>query len=102
MRKSITKDDPKKAWEAWRTKQAEFLEDSRPLSKRDLSDLFNFLKLKGASSCDHTLEATKLFLHGRKLPADKILVWLRQHGGHCDCEVIYNVDDRFRKPGRVA
>ena len=95
MSKDITGDEPKKAYAAWKKQQAEQMEDSMPLSKRDLSDLFDFLKRKGTPSCDHTLEATTQFLRRRKLPADKILSWLRQHGGYCDCEVIYNVEDKF-------
>jgi hypothetical protein len=101
MSDDITEDEPRKAYEAWKKEQAKQLGDSMPLSKRDLSDLFDFLKREGAPSCGHTLETTTLFLRRRKLPTEKILPWLCQQGGHCDCEVIYNVEDKFGETVRT-
>jgi hypothetical protein len=102
MSKKSNDDAARKAYEAGRKQQAALLEDARPLSKRDLCQLFDCLNRKGASSCDHTLKATTEFLRDRKLPADKILPWLRGLGGHCDCEVIYNVEDKFSELVRPA
>ncbi len=102
MSKGTSENEPKKAWEAWKRQQSKQIEQSMPLSKQDLRGLFDFLKRKNVPPCDHTLEETIRFLRERNLPADKILPWLRQQGGfrqqggYCDCEVIYNVEDKFR------
>lgn len=96
MSKKNNNDAVRRAYETGRKQQAIQLENSMPLSKQDLDQLFDCLHRQDASSCDHTLKATTKFLRERKLPADKILPWLRELGGHCDCEVIYNVEDKFR------
>jgi hypothetical protein len=31
----------------------------------------------------------------RPLKLDAAVAWLRENGGFCDCEVIYNVDEKF-------
>ncbi len=31
--------------------------------------------------------------HG--LDVERIVSWLRKHGGYCDCEVLANVEDKF-------
>jgi hypothetical protein len=39
--------------------------------------------------------AELLSLKKRGLEVERIVPWLREYGGYCDCEVIYNVDDTF-------
>lgn len=46
-----------------------------------------------AERCDHSLRLTTVFLEANKLPADSVIQWLRDHGGHCDCEVVANIED---------
>jgi hypothetical protein len=65
------------------------------MSHHDLRDLFDFLDRHDAPPCDHTLRKTVDFLKNRKIDSEKILPWLREHGGYCDCEVIFNVEDKF-------
>jgi len=65
------------------------------LSLQDLRELFDHLDREGAPPCDHTLRETEAFLRSRGLNVERVLPWLREHGGYCDCEVIYNVDDKF-------
>ena len=36
------------------------------------------------------------FFKMRKLDVEKIVPWLQSHGGYCDCEVMYNVQDKFQ------
>jgi Protein of unknown function (DUF2695) len=44
-------------------------------------------------SCDHTPKLTTDFLHAEKLDKDKVLPWLAEQGGYCDCEVLANLTD---------
>jgi hypothetical protein len=68
---------------------------SLPLSANDLYDLFTWLDREDAPACDNTLRETIEFLQERKLDVDKVGAWLREHSGFCDCEVVYNVEDKF-------
>jgi hypothetical protein len=67
---------------------------SIPLSIEDLKELLRFLGRRGAPPCDHTLREAVEFLKARKLDTSKVVPWLRQNGGFCDCEVIFNVYDK--------
>ena len=80
---------------AWKEQEQQKLIASIPMPQGDLSDLFDHLDRDGAPGCDNTLKETIEFLQERGLDVDRVLRWLREHGGHCDCEVIYNVDDEF-------
>ncbi|HEV8694469.1 MAG TPA: DUF2695 domain-containing protein [Lysobacter sp.] len=31
----------------------------------------------------------------QNLPAAPVLAWLGRYGGYCDCEVLFNVEDRW-------
>ena len=64
---------------------------------RDLmAMLFNHLdEVFGNEGCDHTLKITKSFLENRRLNPEKIIPWLGEHGGYCDCEVLANVEESW-------
>jgi len=66
-------------------------ENSLPMSLQQLKDLFSHLN--AAEECDHTFRDTLLFLSNQSLESSVVIPWLEGHGGHCDCEVIYNVYD---------
>ena len=63
-----------------------------PISKEDLKALLDYLDTPNSPPCDHTLKKTLSFLKGRRLDLAKIVPWLKNYGGYCDCEVIFNVD----------
>ncbi|MDB6058289.1 MAG: hypothetical protein JWO95_2133 [Verrucomicrobiales bacterium] len=92
MSKDPDKDALKKAW---KEQQREKLVASIPMPQADLRALFDFLDREGAPPCDHTLRETIEFLKQRQLDVDRIIPWLHEYGGYCDCEVIFNVDDKF-------
>ena len=87
--------DPRKAElkKAWREKEREKLTASLPLPIQDLKDLLDHLDQEGAAECDHTLRETTAFLQARSLDVDRVIPWLQDHGGFCDCEVLANVED---------
>lgn len=80
---------------AWKQAEQQKLIDSIPIPQKDLRDLFDFLDRENAPACDHTLKETREFLTSRGHDPEKIIPWLQEYGGYCDCEVIYNVDDKF-------
>jgi hypothetical protein len=92
----MTKDPRKESLKsAWKEQERQKIVASIPMSHQDLRDLFDYLDREDAPPCGHTLRATIEFLRNRGLDADRIVAWLGEYGGYCDCEVIYNVDDKF-------
>lgn len=79
----------------WKRIEREKLVASIPIPHLDLRDLFDFLDREDAPECDHTLRETTEFLVSRSLDPAIVTPWLQQHGGYCDCEVIYNVEEKF-------
>jgi len=67
---------------------------SIPLGLKDLRDLFDHLD-RGGIECDHTLQETIEFLQFRGIEVVPIVEWLRNNGGFSDCEVIFNVDEKY-------
>ena len=39
------------------------------------------------------------FLEKQKVDVESVLDWIVNEGGGCDCEVIYNVEERFEEYG---
>jgi hypothetical protein len=92
MSKDPRKDALKKAW---REQEQKKLADSIPIPHADLKELFDYLDRENPPPCDHTLRETIEFLQKKKLSVERVVPWLREHGGYCDCEVIYNVEEKF-------
>ena len=90
-------EDPQKEElkKSWKLQERQKLVASIPMPHADLRALFDFLDRKDAPQCDHTLRETIEFLQQRALDVERIILWLNEYGGYCDCEVIYNVDDKF-------
>jgi len=69
-----------------------------PMSKSELKQLFDCVdtELQGAG-CDDTLKHSISFLEQQGMARDKVVAWLKEEGGYCDCEVIANVEERWRE-----
>lgn len=62
-----------------------------PLSPGELAEMFTVLEvLLLRSECDGTLALSERWLSGRGHDVPRVC-WLRANGGHCDCEVLFNV-----------
>ncbi len=92
MSKDPRKEELKKAW---KQQERQKLIDSIPMPHQDLKDLLDYLDRPNPPACDHTLCETIGFLKQRHLDVDRVVTWLREYGGYCDCEVVFNVDDKF-------
>ena len=68
-----------------------------PISRAHLTELFGHLDSALKNGCDHTSRFTEAFLRSHSLPEATILPWLREYGGYCDCEVLANVEERWRE-----
>jgi hypothetical protein len=65
---------------------------SVPMPAAAVRELFDYLE-RGDDPCDNTLNQTLGFLKERGFQAERIVPWLEEHGGFCDCEVLANVED---------
>ena len=78
--------------------QIEF-ENSLPISKQQFHNLFDFLDEElEKKGCDDSLKITKQFLETNKVQnIEEVENWLKENGGFCDCEVLYNVEELFEQ-----
>ena len=91
MSKDPRKEELKRAF---KQRERQTLIDSIPISHHDLRDLFNPPDW-GGLECDHTFRETIAFLEARDLDVERVTTCICVYGGFCDCEVIYNVDEKF-------
>ena len=78
--------------------QIEF-EKSLPISHEIFQNLFDFLDGKiEENDCDDSLKMTKQFLETNHITnIEEVENWLKENGVFCDCEVLYNVEEKFEK-----
>ncbi|MBH1987357.1 MAG: DUF2695 domain-containing protein [Burkholderiales bacterium] len=90
----MTSDDRKRELKAQvRAAERQRLLDSLPMDITTLKDLLPFLNKDPAPPCSHTHQETIEFLRSRDIDPAVVIPWLKENGGFCDCEVIYNVYD---------
>ena len=72
-------------------------ESSLPMDRESFKKLFDFLDAELTDkNCDDTNSLTKKFLLQLNIQnVDKVLEWLAEHGGYCDCEILANVEEQF-------
>lgn len=63
-----------------------------PIAPEQLHELLDYLDAN-LKSCAHTTRLTAQFLQVENLDLEKVLPWLAEHGGYCDCEVLANLSD---------
>lgn len=72
-------------------------EESLPISRELFLDLFDVLDQElEKKGCDDSLMLTKQFLKIKRVQnTDEVEKFLKENGGFCDCEVLYNVEEKF-------
>ena len=61
-------------------------------------ELFDFLNDKSETvECNHNFSLTKEFLKDKNKNIEKVLTFLKENGAGCDCEVIFNVEEKFEE-----
>ena len=72
-----------------------FLE-SLPATKDEIEDLFDYIDRRSQNeSCVHNLRFTMQFLMENRLNMPKVMSWLNENGGYCDCEVLQNIEKKW-------
>lgn len=112
---------PSKDEKARRKEVLHSLRDNERKNTRDdfptpilaLKGLFEFLDAQlSESDCDDTLRLTREYVRQNTMDENLMVPWLEEHGGHCDCEALNNVeaivadavpgyDQIHDEPGRV-
>jgi hypothetical protein len=88
----MDKQQRKAALKQWKHAERGDLVAGMPLSPEQLHRLLDYLDAN-LKACDHTTKLTAIFLQSEQLEKEKVLWWLGEHGGFCDCEVLANVED---------
>jgi Protein of unknown function (DUF2695) len=72
-------------------------ENNLPMSRDNFKKLFDYLDIQLADKeCDDTSSLTISFLDRISTTnKEEILEWLADKGGHCDCEILANVEEQF-------
>jgi len=99
----MDKQQRKASLKQWKYAERADLLAGMPLSPEQLLRLLDYLDVN-LKACDHTTKLTAIFLHVEHLERDKVLSWLRVHGGYCDCEVLANLgdfDDSLQAPAPI-
>ncbi len=66
-----------------------------PISAEAFISLFETLSAElEYGECDHTLEKSMSWLAVHGYDVFAVTQWLRRRGGHCDCEVLLNVEPK--------
>ena len=94
----MDKAEKKRLQREHREKQKQAFNDSLPMSKKLFNQLFDFLDkhIVEDGGCNHDLQLTSDFLNNNNVEIEPVLSFLREHGGYCDCEVLGNVEEKFR------
>ena len=92
----------KELLKAYADKQRQSFKDSLPMDEELFWNLFDYVdeKLEENDGCDHSLTFTREFLEKQKVDLillEIVLDWIVNEGGGCDCEVLYNVEERFEE-----
>lgn len=83
---------------AWKQRQRQLAKDVFPLPDALLKALFDAVDAQvEVSGCDHTLRFTESWIAEHEQSSEKILTWLREHGGFCDCEALANAADYWEQ-----
>lgn len=70
-----------------------------PLTNRQLEELLDHVEERLDDEwCDQTLRYAREFLVGRGLNVLRTTAWLEKWGCYCDCEILMNLDCRWKEP----
>ena len=89
----------KELLKAYANEQKQSFKDSLPMDEELFWQLFDYVdeKLEENDGCDHSLTFTREFLEKQSVDVESVLAWIINEGGGCDCEVLYNVEERFEE-----
>jgi len=69
---------------------------SLPADREQMEKLFDYLDRRlEVESCLHNLRFTMQFLMENRLNMPKVMSWLNENGGYCDCEVLEKIEPHW-------
>lgn len=96
MKTSEEKDRQKQLKAELKRKEKENFLNSLPMSTDRFEELYNYLDEQlQQEGCDDTLSLTESYLDEQGIEHEKVVSWLEENGGYCDCEVLANVEEKF-------
>ena len=79
-----------------RQKEEQAFLENLPINKETILELFDYLYDNDAiKNCNHNFKITNTFLEEKDIKNDKIHAWFNEFGGYCDCEILYNIEEKF-------
>lgn len=95
--KQLEKQRKKELKQQWQKEQQLIFESSLPMSRACFTQFFDALDHSlEKDGCNHTNEKTIGILKSMDVKnIEEVLLWLREYGGYCDCEVLWNVEEHF-------
>ncbi len=83
-------------WSQLSGEERERFLESLPATKEQIEDLFDYLDQRMEKEpCVHNLRFTMQFLMEKRLNMPKVMSWLNENGGYCDCEVLQNIEAKW-------
>ena len=82
----------------WKAQQRTAAQAAFPLTDELMESFFQALAgAVGEHGCDHTRRFTDQWLLGHPESRERVLAWLEENGGFCDCEVDANAADHWEQ-----
>lgn len=80
----------------WKKQERELARFAFPLTETELHSMFSAVESQvERNGCDHSQRFTMQWLSENERDARKVIAWLEEHGGYCDCEVSANAYDHW-------
>jgi len=90
--------EKKRLKQDWRQQQRAAARAQFPLADDQLQSLFAFIEAQlDEADGDHSRRFTQQWLLSEGMAPEPVLVWLEEHGGYCDCEVVANAQQHWEE-----
>ncbi len=91
------KQSRKEAVDRWKVDQRANARATLPLPDEHLQSMFVMLNDElPKRGCNHSLRLTTEWLELNRLPVERVVNWLHENGGYCDCETLANSVQAWR------
>lgn len=94
----MDKENKKKLLAEYKQQQKKEFEASLPITREIFLDLFDFLDVElEYQACQDDFLLTQTFLEEHNVDVETVRDFLEANGAYCDCEVLFNVAERFEE-----
>ncbi len=97
MADDLNKQRKKAMLQQWRSQQRAAARAKLRLADEQMQALFDMLNAAlFAQACDHTLRLVQQWADEHAVDFEALAAWCRDNGGYCDCEVLFNCEERWQ------